>query len=329
MTIHRAGVVGHLSLPCAMPGLPELNDLALPSLWQALIDRDALRALLTTARDEDLGTTGDITSRCMIAEGRRGHAAVAARSPGRVAGLAALPTLLEVFGFEGRLKQHVEDGSRCAAGDVLLELWGDLRSLLTLERTLLNLVGRLSGVASATSRCVEIVAGTSARICDTRKTTPGLRALEKYAVRCGGGWLHRIGLFDAMLIKDNHLAGLSPAALASAVVDAATAARAIQPLRFVEVEVDTLEQLDVLLQLPAGVVDIVLLDNMSVQSLRLAVERRGRRASPLLEASGGIGVETLRAVAETGVDRISLGAITHSAGVLDVGLDMAEERHGE
>jgi nicotinate-nucleotide pyrophosphorylase (carboxylating) len=310
--------------PCADPSV-DPNALTLPQLWSAVVDRGELRALLALARREDLGSTGDVTSRCTVAEGRRGHAVVRARRAGVVAGLAALPTLLEVFEVDGRAQPRLADGSSCAADEVLLELAGSLRDLLAVERTLLNLLGRLCGVASATRRCVWAIEGTAARICDTRKTTPGLRTLEKYAVRCGGGWLHRIGLFDAMLIKDNHIAGLSPSALAAAVAAAAAAGRAAQPLRFVEVEVDTLQQLEAVLSLPEGVVDMVLLDNMSTTQLRQAVRRRGGSRRPLLEASGGIGLESLRDVAECGVDRISLGAITHSAGVLDLGMDMGLE----
>ncbi len=169
------------------------------------------------------------------------------------------------------------------------------------------------------------VAGTGAVVCDTRKTTPGLLALEKYAVRCGGATLHRIGLFDAMLVKDNHIAGVAPLALAATVAAAAARARTLShgDLRFVEVEVDRLDQLEALLSLPPGTIDIVLLDNLGPADLRRAVERRDRRGSRvLLEASGGITLENIRAVALTGVDRIAVGALTRGAGWLDVGLDV-------
>lgn len=304
----------------------DLNALDLSDLWPALVDQRRLRTLLELARDEDLGAAGDVTSRFTIEAGRRGRALVRARRPGVVAGLPALATLLDVFAFDGVLVARSVDGRQVEAGAVLAELEGDLRGLLALERTLLNLLGRLCGIATTTRRHVDAVAGAgasrAARICDTRKTTPGLRALEKYAVRCGGGWMHRLGLDDAMLVKDNHLAGLEPEALARTVAEAARRARAAQDLRFVEVEVDALEQLAAILRLPEGTVDMVLLDNMDLETMRRAVAMRGVRPTPLLEASGGLTLDRLRAVAETGVDRISIGALTHSAASLDVGMDV-------
>lgn len=305
----------------------DLNTLDLPRLWPALVDQGRLRRLLELAREEDLGRGGDVTSRFTIEVGRRARAVVRARRPGVVAGVSAIGMLVEVFGFDGSVEVRAEDGRQVEAGAVLAELDGDLRGLLGLERTLLNLLGRLCGVATSTRRHVDAVAGAggqrTARICDTRKTTPGLRELEKYAVRCGGGWLHRIGLHDAMLIKDNHLAGLAPQALARMVADAAGRARAAQELRFVEVEVDSLEQLDAILRLPEGTVDMVLLDNMDPESMCRAVAMRGARSLPLLEASGGMTLDRLREVAATGVDRISIGALTHGAVSLDVGMDTA------
>jgi nicotinate-nucleotide pyrophosphorylase (carboxylating) len=188
---------------------------------------------------------------------------------------------------------------------------------------MLNLLGRACGVASLARRFVDAVDGTCAVICDTRKTIPGLRSLDKYAVRCGGGVLHRCGLHDAALYKDNHLAGVAAPDLASVITAAARAARDEGPLRFVEVEVDSLRQLEAVLTVDAGVVDIVLLDNMSLEQLRAAVAMRDeRRDEMLLEASGGITLARVRDVAETGVDRISAGALTHAAPALDVGLDL-------
>jgi nicotinate-nucleotide pyrophosphorylase (carboxylating) len=202
--------------------------------------------------------------------------------------------------------------------------------LLTLERTMLNLVGRLSGVATQTARYVHAMRSANgeaprAKLYDTRKTTPGLRVLEKYAVRCGDGHSHRMGLFDAVLIKDNHVAGLSPAELPAYVRQASERARELAggTLQFVMCEVDELEQLDALLTLPRGVLDIVLLDNMGVERLREAARRRDQMAPWLeLEASGGVTIETIGAIATTGVDRISVGALTHSAVQLDVAMDM-------
>lgn len=324
--------------PASSSLVRQLNELALDELWSELIDPAALRALLTLARDEDLGRglgsgvghdqrhSGDVTSQLAIEAGRRGRALLRPRSAGVVAGLRAVPTVVELFGFRGSIEVGSIDGSACAAGEVLAVLDGDLREILALERTLLNLLSRLCGVATATHRFVDAVAGTRARICDTRKTTPGFRALEKYAVRCGGGWLHRLGLHDAVLVKDNHLAGVSLSTLAERVAALSVAARARGGIRFVEIEVDTLEQLAVLLRLPPGVVDMILLDNMDPPALRRAVAMRGERPTPLLEASGGVTLSTVRAIAETGVDRISTGAITHSAGILDLGLDLEAER---
>jgi nicotinate-nucleotide pyrophosphorylase (carboxylating) len=200
---------------------------------------------------------------------------------------------------------------------------GSLRHMLAIERTLLNIVGRLSGIATLTRQYVESITGTKAVICDTRKTTPGMRNLEKYAVRCGGGTLHRIGLYDAALYKDNHLALIPAAQLAETVAVAAKQARTRNDVRFVEVEVDSLKQFHELLRIEPGVIDIVLLDNMSPSNMREAVKIRDTANPALqLEASGGVNLETVRAIAESGVDRISVGALTHSVTCLDVGLDV-------
>jgi nicotinate-nucleotide pyrophosphorylase (carboxylating) len=301
----------------------DLNALSLPRLFDELTADGSLDRLLEAARREDLGESGDVTTESMIDEGWEVRAAVIAREPGTVSGLAAAPRVLAAFGCSADVNAIHADGDACNAGDVLLRLRGALGPILTAERTLLNLVGRLSGVATLTRRYVDQVAGTNAAICDTRKTTPGLRSLEKYAVRCGGGTLHRIGLHDAVLLKDNHLAQLGPTELAPAVARAARAARAGHDLRFVQVEVDDLEQLQALLGLPPGLIDIVLLDNMPVDRLREAVALRDAGAPALqLEASGGIGLDNVRAVAETGVDRISVGALTHQAPWLDVSLEV-------
>jgi len=318
-----------------MANLPDLNALALPTLFAELVDARALRLLLSLARDEDLGqrdpsaahsvTQGDITSLHAIQADAQGRAVLRSRAAGTVAGLAALPAVIEVFEASLQTTVHCADGSGCTAGAALVTLEGNLRDLLALERTLLNLLSRLCGIATVTSRCVDAVVGTGVSICDTRKTTPGLRTLEKYAVRCGGGTLHRIGLFDAVLLKDNHLAGLAPRQLAELSQRVAAAARAAGPLRFVEVEVDSLEQFASILELPPGTVDIVLLDNMAPDMLRRAVALRGPRRDLQLEASGGITMNSLRAVAECGVERISLGALTHSAGILDLGLDIGPD----
>ncbi|MFO0875203.1 MAG: carboxylating nicotinate-nucleotide diphosphorylase [Phycisphaerales bacterium] len=300
----------------------DLDTLTLPQLWRELVNERALRTLLELARDEDLDARGDITSELFIDASSRARAHVRARRPGVVAGLETVPALLRVFGVDVRWTPRLVDGAPAARDATLGTLDGSRRGILAVERTLLNILSRLCGVATTTRRFVEAVAGSRAAICDTRKTTPGLRSLEKHAVRCGGGSLHRLGLFDAVLLKDNHIAGTTPGDLARRVAEMAARARAAHDLRFVEVEVDALEQLDALLALPAGAIDIVLLDNMTTAQLADAVGRRGGRTRPLLEASGGVSLETVQAIAATGVDRISVGALTHSAGILDLGLDI-------
>jgi len=292
--------------------------------FEEIVEVGMVRRLLTIARDEDLGEIGDVTSQALIPADRTGRLVMRAREEGMVAGLAALPMATEIFGGGAKWLARSCDGSRAQPGIVLGEFSGPLRALLALERTALNLVGRLSGIATITQHFVQEVAGTRAVICETRKTTPGLRTLEKYAVVCGGGTLHRRGLFDAILVKDNHIAGIDPSDLAAVLEPALRAARDRWTLRFVEVEVDSLDQLDAVLALPAGLVDIVLLDNMSESVLREAVMRRSAQApSVLLEASGGVSLATVRGVAETGIDRISVGSLTHGARALDVGLDAA------
>ncbi len=301
----------------------DLNDLPLPALFEALTADGSLARLLTAARHEDLAEAGDVTTAVMFDNGWTARATGVARQTGVVCGMAVVPRVLTAFDCAAELEILTEDGRRCDGGETLWRLHGEIGSILTAERTLLNIVGRLCGVATLTARYVEQAAGTRAVICDTRKTTPGLRGLEKYAVRCGGGTLHRLGLHDAVLLKDNHLAHLGPTELVPAVTKAVTAARRAYELRFVEVEVDDLEQLQLLLGLPDGLIDIVLLDNMSPEQLREAVALRDIGAPRLLlEASGGIGLDEVRAVAETGVDRISVGALTHGATSMDVSLEV-------
>jgi nicotinate-nucleotide pyrophosphorylase (carboxylating) len=306
----------------------DLNALPLPELYQELAGSGLVARLLQLAYDEDLGAgphSGDITSETMIPYGAVGDAAVVARSGGVIAGLAALPDLVKLFGGGLTVRLSTADGEAVGAGSTIATLSGPVRQLLAVERTALNLVGRLSGIATRTAEFVRAMGqGHRAALYDTRKTTPGLRVLEKYAVRCGGGRCHRIGLFDAVLIKDNHLAAVPLAALAHTVGEAAARARALRPgLAFVEVEVDSLEQLERVLTLPRGAVDIVLLDNMPVERLRAAVRlRESSAARPQLEASGGVRLETVREIALAGVDRISAGALTHSVGSLDVALDL-------
>jgi nicotinate-nucleotide pyrophosphorylase (carboxylating) len=305
-----------------------------PDFTQIIWDQqlaDDCRQLVRLAVREDLERQLDWTTVALVREGAPGCAAVVARQAGVISGLRAAELALDEMDIKADWVPVVEDGARVGAGSSVATLSGQARDLLTAERILLNLIGRLSGIATLTRRFVDAVAGTKSRIYDTRKTTPGMRRLEKYAVRCGGGNNHRTGLFDAVLIKDNHLA-LSAQTVEHRPLPAGDAVRQVRQFlqqrltgdprarnMIVEIEVDTLEQLEQVL--PAAP-DIVLLDNMTVDQLRQAVARRDLLAPAIeLEASGGIDLHTIRSVAETGVDRISVGALTHSAGCLDVGLD--------
>jgi nicotinate-nucleotide pyrophosphorylase (carboxylating) len=304
--------------------MPDINTLSLADTYGALHATGLVTRALELARDEDLGSAGDVTSEVCIPESAPGQASTVARSPGTISGLACLPELARVFGSQVRIAPRLADGQAVAAGDTLADLSGPLREILALERTALNLIGRLSGIATLTRRFVDAAAGTRAEIYDTRKTTPGLRVLEKYAVRCGGGRSYRLGLHDAVLIKDNHLAGVPLSRLASFVRDAAARARRSRPtLLFVEAEVDSLDQLRELLSLEPGVLDVILLDNMSIETMaRAATLRDSSTGRPQLEASGGVTLETVAEIARTGVERISAGALTHSAASLDIALDI-------
>jgi nicotinate-nucleotide pyrophosphorylase (carboxylating) len=262
---------------------------------------------------EDLGRAGDVTAQATIPADARFSAVFATRKPGVVAGLACVRLAIAELDPTAEIRLLAADGDAVAAGGKLAWVEGNARALLSAERTALNLLGRLSGIATLTRAYVDAVAGTEARIADTRKTTPGLRALEKYAVRCGGGVNHRFGLDDAILIKDNHVAACG--SVGEAVRRAKAAAGHLMKI---EVEVDSLAQLDEAL---AEMPDVVMLDNFSLDDLKKAVLKTAGRL--VLEASGGITLETARAVAETGVDVISVGALTHSVSVLDIGLDAA------
>ncbi len=302
----------------------DLNTLSLSRLFDELTSDGSLDRLLAAARCEDLAESGDVTTSAIVDADLTARAAGVARSAGVVSGMAAVGRILESFDCAAEVDLVARDCATCEPGEVLWRLHGLLGPILGAERTLLNIVGRLCGISTLTARYVREVAGTSTLVCDTRKTTPGLRALEKYAVRCGGGTLHRLGLHDAVLMKDNHLAHLDTGDLTAAVTRAATAARARHDLRFVEVEVDGLEQLEQVFACPEGLIDIILLDNMSPHRLRQAVAMRdARRPGLALEASGGIDLDTIAAVARTGVDRISVGALTHGVTSLDVGLEVS------
>ena len=272
-------------------------------------------ALIRLALAEDLGDAGDRTSLATIPEATRSRAAFVARSVGVVAGLPVAELVCRAVSADLTFAP-APDGTATARGTVLATVSGPLRAILAAERTALNFLQRLSGVASLTRTFVDAAAGFPAKMLDTRKTTPGWRLLEKYAVRAGGGTNHRVGLYDGILIKDNHLAGIGGDVRRAVEAARAYPGNAGLP---VEVEVDTLDQLEHAFAVRA---DIVLLDNMSLEQLRVAVARRAAVAPDvLLEASGGVNLATVRDIAATGVDRISVGALTHSAPALDIGLD--------
>lgn len=277
----------------------------------APLPRPMIEPVLRRALEEDLGLAGDITSAAVIPEDHRSIVTAAARQPGVIAGLDCAELVCALVDPGIAVTRHLQDGDRVAPGTRIASLNGPSRSLLTAERVALNFLGHLSGIASVTAQLVAAVEGSGAAIACTRKTTPGLRALEKYAVRAGGGMNHRYSLADAVLIKDNHIAitgGIRPALQ--------RARASVGHMVKVEIEVDTLEQLAEVLEIGA---DAVLLDNMDPETLRRAVQMVDGRM--ITEASGGITPETVAAVAATGVDLVSAGWITHSAPVLDIGLD--------
>jgi nicotinate-nucleotide pyrophosphorylase (carboxylating) len=294
--------------------------------WNADLEDD-LRQLVRLAVREDLGRGYDWTTVALVAPETQGRAAIVARQTGIAAGLKAVPVVIDEMQATIEFEPCVDDGTEVAPNTVLAELAGSARDMLTCERPILNLLGRLSGIATLTHEYVKQTSGTRARIYDTRKTTPGWRRLEKYAVRCGSGHNHRTGLFDAILIKDNHLAlaaeqAVSPADAVRAVRDFINQMRHADRLfsdMLVEIEVDRLESLDDVL---AAAPDIVLLDNMTPEQLQLAVASRNRHAPHIeLEASGGVSLETVRQIALTGLERISVGGLTHAARWLDIALD--------
>ncbi|MHA7774150.1 carboxylating nicotinate-nucleotide diphosphorylase [Roseibium sp. M-1] len=284
-----------------------MTRMNLPDLPRLMVEEAVKAALL-----EDWGRAGDITSQATLPREARATAVIAARKPGVLSGLAFAESAFRQTDPDLRFEALMSDGDRLAPKNVVARIEGPARALLAAERVALNYLGHLSGIASATAKFADLIAHTKADIVCTRKTTPGLRAFEKYAVKCGGGSNHRFGLDDAILIKDNHIA------VAGGVTQAIEAAKAFAGhLVKIEVEVDTLEQLEEAL---AAGPDVVMLDNMPPDVLRQAVAIAGGRV--LLEASGGIELDTVKAVAEAGVDLISSGWITHSAPVLDLGLDI-------
>jgi nicotinate-nucleotide pyrophosphorylase (carboxylating) len=272
------------------------------------VDEAVMRAL-----EEDLGRAGDVTSIATIPDRTPAHAVMVARQAGVIAGLPLAVAAFQALSPDIRIHAHAHDGNAVAKGVNVLTVSGPARAILAAERTALNFVGRLSGIATLTSNYVRHTAGTKMRICCTRKTTPGLRALEKYAVRCGGGFNHRLGLDDAILIKDNHIA------VAGGVKAVLQRARAhAGHLVKIEIEVDTLDQLrDVL---ATGMADVVMLDNMNIEMLKEAVKIADGRV--VLEVSGGVTLDSIAEIAKTGVDYASSGALTHSAPNFDIALDI-------
>jgi nicotinate-nucleotide pyrophosphorylase (carboxylating) len=275
---------------------------------------EEIRRAVRLALEEDLGP-GDATTLSTIPEGMQVNAEMRAREPLVLAGLAFAEAAFQELSASVHFTRYANDGKHVSADKSILQISGPARALLSAERVALNFVQRLSGIATLTAQFVKAVEGTPARILDTRKTTPGWRRFEKYAVTCGGGRNHRVGLYDMVLIKDNHLAALkheSP----NAIVAAVQRARERYSTLKIEVEADTLEQVE---QAVAAGADLILLDNMNPVQLRLAVQRCKSRCQT--EASGGITLASVRAVAEAGVDFISVGALTHSARAVDIGLD--------
>jgi nicotinate-nucleotide pyrophosphorylase (carboxylating) len=278
------------------------------------VERNA-RTLIDLALAEDIGT-GDVTSRYFVPEDRMARAFIVARTEGVISGAEVAQAVFRAVDASLSIAILVPDGSRVSAGAMVLRVEGPARSILTAERTALNFLQRLSGVATLTRRYVDAISGTGAAILDTRKTTPGYRMLEKAAVVHGGGTNHRLGLFDRAMVKDNHLVAENSLSILQAGI---VKLKADRPGVEVELEADRLEQVEAFLGLDG--VDYLLLDNMSLEDLRAAVAMRNGRTIPRLEASGGVNLETVRGIAETGVDFISVGALTHSAPSLDLGLD--------
>ncbi|WP_045823047.1 carboxylating nicotinate-nucleotide diphosphorylase [Williamsia herbipolensis] len=279
------------------------------------VSSDEVRSLIRTALDEDLRFGPDVTTAATVPAGARTTAVIASRQPGVIAGLdVALAVFDAVIGDDFSVVDRVADGTRVSPGDVVLRVDAPTAGLLTAERTALNLLCHLSGIATATARWVDEIADTDTVVRDSRKTLPGLRALQKYAVRAGGGANHRMGLGDAALIKDNHIAA------AGSLTAALTAVRAAAPHLEVEVEVDSLTQLDEALGLDA---QLILLDNFALWETQMAVQRRNTRSPQTkLESSGGLSLDVAGDYARTGVDYLAVGALTHSVTVLDLGLDL-------
>lgn len=291
---------------------------------------EEVRDLIQLARREDLGE-GDVTSRLLVPEEMIGVGTLLQKEVGIVCGLPIVEMICRAYDERLRVEQipgfHleiIEGRFSDARRTPLLRIRGPMRSLLAAERVILNFLQHMSGIATLTQRYARRVEGTSAKVYDTRKTIPGLRALAKYAVRCGGGQNHRTGLFDAILVKDNHISPIPLRELSASLTQLVQRSRSENASRMIEIECDTLDQFREVLKVDG--VDVVLLDNMDCPAMQAAVELRnaGKKTRPQLEASGGVTLETIRSIALTGVDRIAVGALTHSAPALDIGLDIEQ-----
>lgn len=272
-----------------------------------------IERIVRMALEEDLGHGQDITSNVLIPASQGAKGVVRARDEGVLAGLMLALSAFSLTDIDFGMTIHAQDGETLNKDFIIAEIEGPARSMLTAERVALNFLSHLSGIATLTNQFIDEIKGTGAEICDTRKTTPGLRMFEKYAVSVGGGSNHRFGLDDAILIKDNHIAAIG------GIDEALTQAHLLAGhMVKIEIEVDTLEQLETVLV--NGRADIVMLDNMDIETLKKAVAMIDKRLT--IEASGGVNLKTVRAIAETGVDYISVGALTHSAPILDIGLDI-------
>jgi nicotinate-nucleotide pyrophosphorylase (carboxylating) len=300
----------NLSLAFCLSAYPSLSQ----CFYVESLNADEVRQAVKAALSEDVGT-GDVTTEALIPANAVGKVVMTGREPLIVAGLALADAVFRELAPDIEISHFSEDGDHVKPGQPLRKIKGAARAILTGERVALNFVQRLSGVATLTGQFVEAIKGTRSQILDTRKTTPGWRRFEKYAVVCGGGGNHRFGLFDMVLIKDNHLATLEMKGTNS-IATALERAKAACPKMKIEIEADTLEQVD---QAIAAGADLILLDNMNPVQLRLAVQKCKDRAKT--EASGGVNLATVRTIAEAGVDFISVGALTHSARAVDIGLD--------
>ncbi|GEM_PF-37181 len=325
-----------------MTAVQDLNTLPLYDLFNALHTTDSLVRLMAIAAEEDLGPggrPGDVTTQCCIPPAKWGDGVMVVRTEGGgvLSGIAGLPILMSILGPDCQFTFSAQDGDRVRKGQTIAVLSGPMYQVLRSERTMLNLLARMSGIATRTAEFVKAIEGTGVKLLDTRKTTPGWRALEKYAVRCGGGHCHRLGLYDAVMFKDNHIFGVPPRELPAWLTAAVEKAQrnadlSGEELRFIELEVDSLEQMDPVLAAGGCGIETILLDNMDAAKLREAVALRSRyKSNILLEASGGVTLETIREIALTGVDRISVGGLTHQAVSLDYAMDVqysnAPERH--